>query len=84
MTKLIAIIMCALLLTACAQENDTIVTETTADTVSFEADSDESIKLYIEYVKENHSADMDYELIFLNVDNDNETEMIMTTYQMRV
>ncbi|MBP1550418.1 MAG: hypothetical protein J6A05_10480, partial [Oscillospiraceae bacterium] len=79
MTKLIAIIMCALLLTACAQENDTIVTETTADTVSFEADSDESIKLYIEYVKENHSADMDYELIFLNVDNDNETEMIMTT-----
>ncbi|MBR4095711.1 MAG: hypothetical protein IKK42_00225 [Oscillospiraceae bacterium] len=79
MTKLIAIIMCALLLTACAQEDDTIVTETTADTVSFEAGAEEKVKLYIEYVKENHSADMDYELIFLNVDNDNETEMIMTT-----
>lgn len=79
MTKLIAIIMCALLLTACAREDDTTVTETTADTVSFEAGAEEKVKLYIEYVKENHSADMDYELIFLNVDNDNETEMIMTT-----
>ena len=79
MTKIIAIIMCALLLTACAQEDDTIVTETTAETVSLVEDAEESVKLYIEYVKENHSADMDYELIFLNIDNDNETEMIMTT-----
>lgn len=77
--KCISVILCVLLLTACAREDDTTVTETTADTVSFEAGAEEKVKLYIEYVKENHSADMDYELIFLNVDNDNETEMIMTT-----
>ena len=78
MTKIIAIFVCALLLAGCAQQTENTTETTSSEIISSAQNEETTIRSYIEYAKENHDADMDYELIFLNMDADDETEMIMT------